>query len=105
MAIREEEIPEDIRERAQATADMLERKLLKAVDAADTELARVIRNGEADFDRLARRIAETLAQLAIDSAFGAGSGDARSEGRDAGASLNRVATAVARAARRGSRFT
>ena len=95
--------PPDIEEQSRIASEMLERSLMKAVGSVETELARVMRAGEADIDRLARRITETLAQLAVDSVLGnAGSGPTGSEGAG---SLNGIATAIARAARRGSRFT
>jgi hypothetical protein len=92
--------PPEFEEQSRMAGEMLERSLMRAVNSVETELARVVRTGEADLDRLARRITETLAQLAVDGVFGGGSA------RDDGAkSLNGIATAVARAARRGSRFT
>ena len=93
--------PPDFEEQSRVAGEMLERSLMKAVGTVETELARVVRSGEADLDRLARRITETLAQLAVDSVFGGGS--AASD--DGAKSLNGIATAIARAARRGSRFT
>jgi hypothetical protein len=76
---------------------------MKAVSSVESELARVVRTGEADLDRLARKVAETLARLAVDNALGAA--DARPDGGEASGSLNGVAAAIARAARRGARFT
>jgi hypothetical protein len=102
MAIKEKDIPYDIVERAQATADMVERKLMRAVGAAETELARVIRMGEADMERLAVLFIEITAKLANTGASGVG--DAANE---AGVPLsgNQVAVAIARAMLRGSRFS
>jgi hypothetical protein len=93
--------PPDFEEQSRAAGEMLERSLLKAVSSVETELARVVRTGEADLERLARRITETLAQLAVESVFGGGNAG----GSDVAGSLNGIATAIARAARRGSRFT
>lgn len=92
-------------EAAKAAGDALEAALMKATQTVERELARIVRTGEDDLDRLARKIAETLAQLAIDGVIGSvmGGGDATA---DAGpASLNGLAAALAKAARRGSRFT
>jgi hypothetical protein len=94
MAIEDDDIPYEIRERSQAAADALERRLLRAIESAEGELARVVRQGEADLDRLAVRIAETLAQLAV--------GSARTD--QAGVPAD-FAAMIARAARRGARFT
>lgn len=104
MTIKEEDIPEDMLERVQATADVLERRLLKAVGAADAELARVIRNSEAEFERLTRRIAATLAELAVESVFRGWTGGAPSGETGAAPSPNGIAKAITRAARRGARF-
>lgn len=83
---------------AQAMADLLERSLLKAVGSVEAELARVMRAGEADIERLARTVVEILGQLGAAST-------AAPAGSDAAASLNQVAAAVTRAARRGARFS
>ena len=88
--------------RAQEAADAFERSLLKAVANVEAELSRVVRTGEDDLNRLARMIAETLAKLAIDSVTGS---EAQPGSGSGVASLNQIATAVARAARRGARFT
>jgi len=93
--------PPDFEEQSRAAGEMLERSLLKAVSSVETELTRVMRTGEADLDRLAQRITQTLAQLAVDSVFGGGG----AEGGDGAGSPNGIAAAIARAARRGSRFT
>lgn len=94
-------------EAAKAAGDALEQALLKATQSVERELARIVKTGEDDLDRLARRIAETLARLAIDGligdASGTGAGAPQSDG--AAGSLNQIATALARAARRGARFT
>ena len=95
-------------ETAQAAGDALEQALLKAARVVELELARIVKSGEDDFDRLANRIAETLARLAVDGAMGAvfdhGPVSA-SAGEGAHGSINQVAALVARAARRGARFT
>jgi hypothetical protein len=93
----------DFEEQSRAASEMLERSLMKAVGSVETELTRVMRAGEADLDRLARRITETLAQLTVDSVFGNAGGGAT--GDEGAGSLNGIATAIARAAQRGSRFT
>ena len=94
--------PPDFEEQSRVAGELLERSLMRAVSSVETELARVVRTGEADLDRLARRITETLAQLAVDSVFGGGGGSVEGDGAE---SLSGIATAIARAARRGSRFT
>lgn len=97
-------------EAAQAAGDALEQALLKATRVVEIELARIVKSGEDDLDRLARRTAETLAQLAIDRTLGAAfdlqapTPVIRGESGVAG-SIDQIATAIARAARRGSRFT
>lgn len=92
-------------EAAQAAGDALEAALLKATRTVERELSRIVKAGEDDLDRLARRIAETLAQLALDGLLGE-VGERSRPAADAGASsINQIAGALARAARRGSRFT
>lgn len=93
---------------AKAAGDALERALMKATQSVERELARIVRTGEEDLDRLGRKIAETLAQLALDGVLGGFGGGAKQETpADSGglSSLNQVATALAKAARRGARFT
>lgn len=92
---------------AKAAGDALEAALMKATQTVERELARIVKTGEDDLDRLARKIAETLAQLAIDGVLGGVFGGGGNEARpDSGASsLNGIAAALAKAARRGSRFT
>jgi phage-related minor tail protein len=92
---------------AKAAGDTLEQALLKATQSVERELARIVKTGEDDLDRLARKIAETLAQLALDGALGGlDGGGAREAGTTGGASsFNQIATALAKAARRGGRFT
>ena len=96
-------------EAAQAAGEAMEQALLNATRSIELELARIIRRVEDDLDRLAGRITETLARLAIDGAIGAvleGSAPVTNEARDsATGSINQLAAAIARAARRGTRFT
>ena len=95
-------------EAAQAAGDALEQALLKATRVVELELARILKNGEDDLDRLANRIAETLARLAVDGAMGAvfDRAPAPVSADEAGrGSINEVAALVARAAHRGARFT
>ncbi len=93
-------------EAAKAAGDALELALLRATQTVERELARTVKTGEDDLDRLARRIAETLAQLAIDGVMGSVFGGEPSSPAERGAgSLNAIATALAKAARRGTRFT
>lgn len=92
-------------EAARAAGDALEAALLKATQTVERELARIVKSGEDDLDRLARRIAETLAQLALDGLLG-GSVEGARPAEDAGAtSVNQIAGVLAKAARRGMRFT
>ena len=55
---------------ARAAGDALEAALMRATQAVERELARIVKTGEDNLDRLARKIAETLAQLAIDGVIG-----------------------------------
>jgi hypothetical protein len=92
---------------AQVAGDALEQALMRATATVERELARIVKAGEDDLDRLARKIAETLAQLAIDGVIGGVMGETGSSPRGEGgaASLNGLAAALAKAARRGARFT
>jgi phage-related minor tail protein len=93
-------------EAAKAAGDALEAALMRATQTVERELARIVRTGEDDLDRLVRKIAETLAQLAIDGVIGSAIGGASEPRTEAGpSSLNGIAAALAKAARRGSRFT
>lgn len=95
-------------EAALAAGDALEQALLKATRVVELELARIVKNGEDDLDRLANRIAETLARLAVDGAMEAVFDRApasASTNESALGSINQVAALVTRAARRGARFT
>lgn len=92
-------------EAASAAGDALEAALLKATQTVERELARIVKSGEDDLDRLARRIAETLAQLALDGLLGETVQTPRAAA-DAGlSSVNQIAGLLAKAARRGMRFT
>lgn len=93
---------------AKAAGDALERALLKATQSVERELLRIVKAGEDDLDRLGRRIAETLAQLALDGALGSlSTAVMREASADDGAlsSFNQIAVLLAKAARRGMRFT
>jgi len=91
-----------VSEHSNAAAEMLERALLDAVGTVERELARVMLKSESDLERLAGLAVQMLAKLA--EAGAASSHDERGAADTAG-SLNQIATAVARAARRGARFT
>lgn len=95
-------------EAAQAAGEALEQALLKATRSVEAELARVLKRGEDDLDRLVGRIGEALARMAIEGVIGAGSGapGSSADGDRSGGelSMNQVATALMRAARRGGRF-
>jgi hypothetical protein len=92
-------------ETAQRAAEAMEQALLKATQSMERELARILRGGEEDFDRMARRFFERIVELALESvldgAFGASSGGAGDVDRN---SMNQATAAIARAARRGARF-
>jgi uncharacterized heparinase superfamily protein len=90
-------------EAVRGAGDALEAALLKATQTVERELARIVKAGEDDLDRLALRIAETLAQLAIDGVLG--EPRSRTAADDAPTSLNQIAGMLAQAARRGARFT
>lgn len=92
-------------EAARAAGDALEAALLKATQVVERELSRIVKSGEDDLDRLARRIAETLAQLALDGVLGGGFEGARPAADAEVSSVNQIAGALAKAARRGMRFT
>lgn len=89
-------------------ADALEQALLRATRSVELELARIVKSGEDDLDRLVRRFADALAKVAIEGALGAISGGANAAtpaGLGGGGSVNQIAEAIAKAARRGTRFT
>jgi len=71
----------------------------------ELELARIVKSGEDDLDRLVRRFADALAKVVIEGAFGAISGDASAAAPSGPGSVNQIADAIAKAARRGMRFT
>jgi hypothetical protein len=105
---------------ARAAGEALEQAFAKAGRTIRGELQHLAKTGEADLDRLSRAIVETLAKLAVERLTG-GTGSGASEGAapvnvtmnfsggasggDAVASSNQIAAAVARAVRRGARFT
>jgi len=92
-------------ETAQRAAEAMEQALLKATQSVERELARILRGGEEDLDRMARRFFERIVELALESvldgAFGASSGGAGDADRN---SMNQATAAIARAAWRGARF-
>ena len=90
---------------ARGAGDVLEAALLKATQTVERELARIVKAGEDDLDRLARRIAETLAQLALDGLLEGGAEGARSHSDVGPSSINQIAGMLAKAARRGARFS
>lgn len=92
-------------EAAQIAGEALEQALLKATRSVEAELARILKRGEDDLERLAGRIAETLARLAVEGVMGVGSMPTATDNRQGGEpSPNDIATAFVRAARRGGRF-
>ena len=95
-------------EAAQIAGEALEQALLKATRSVEAELTRIVKRGEDDLERLAGGIAETLARLAVEGMISGGSNSVEQAGADdrrgSDASLNQMATAVVRAARRGGRF-
>lgn len=100
---------------AKAAGEALEQAFAKAGRSIRGELEQLARSGEADLDRLAAKLVETLAQVAVRQAFGgseqagpvnvtmnvAGSAGAS----DVMGSGNQIAAMVARAVRKGARFT
>lgn len=87
-----------------AKAAAFEDAMLKSARAIELELERVMKRGEDQLERLAARIAEVLAGIAVDGALNAVLGG-RERGVDADAgSANQAATLIARAVRRGTRF-
>lgn len=97
----DDDVPPAFAERSRAAAEMLERSLMKAVGSVEAELARVVRAGETDIERLAGLVVEIVARLGA----AAPSGGSAPDGAKAQGSLNQVATAIARAVRRGARFS
>jgi hypothetical protein len=85
--------------------DALAAGLLNATQTVERQPTRIVKSGDDDLDRLARRIAETLAQLALDGCLG-GYVERSTPASDTGASsMDRVAGPPAKPARRGTRFT
>ncbi len=81
--------------------DRLEALLAEATADIRSEVERLARSGEANLERLAQRLAETLLRELI-------SGMATSDPSGAGGaqgSANQIAAAIARAAQKGLRFT
>ena len=95
---------DDGAEAAATAGDALEKSLLRAVASVEAELERVMRKGQDDADRLAATIAEAFAKVALDTVFGPPPQREDSSDGLAG-SLNQIASAIAKAARRGARFT
>lgn len=95
-------------EAAQVAGEALEQALLKATRSVEAELTRIVKRGEDDLEQLAGRIAETLARLAVEGMISAGSVPVEpmmvDDQRGNEPSLNQIATALVRAARRGGRF-
>lgn len=101
---------------AKAAGDALEQAFARAGRSIRSELETLARSGEADLDRLAAKLAETLAQLAVRQVLGTsgregapvnvtmnvagGGGESGTAG-----SANQIAAAIARAVRRGARFS
>lgn len=88
-----------------ARAAVFEDAMLKSARAIELELERVMKRGEDQLDRLAARIAEVLAGIAVDGALDAVLGGGELSISDSGAgSTNQTASLIARAVRRGARF-
>jgi hypothetical protein len=102
MDIGDDDATRALEERSRVAAEMLERSLLRALGNVEAELARVVRTGEADLERLAVLFIETLAKLADASGSG---GDGGTSDPRAGGSANQIATTIARMVRRGARFS
>ena len=91
-----------LEERARVAGEMLEWSLMMAVGTVEAELSRVMRTGEADLERLAAMVLEVVDRLSRASEGGAP--NSSGGGAEAG-SANQIATTVARAVRRGARFS
>lgn len=90
-----------------ARASAFEDAMLKSARSIELELERVMKRGEDQLDRLASRIAEVLARVAIDGALDTlvGGGSQTSVGSGDGmGSMNQTASMIARAVQRGTRF-
>ena len=94
-------------DQARVAGEQLEAALMRATQAVERELGRIVKAGEDDLDRLARKIAETLAQLAVDGVIGSVLEERRGAGAQASgpSSLHGIAAALARTVQRGGRFT
>lgn len=98
MDIGEDDASRALEDRSRVAAEMLEQSLMRALGNVEAELARVVRTGEADLERLAALFIETIARLA-------NSGGAVERETGDAASANQVATTIARAVLRGARFS
>jgi hypothetical protein len=96
---------EAIAEAGRVASEALERSLMKAVGSVEAELSRVVRAGEADIARLAGSIVEILARISAAQSEGPTNTVDSGGAGDTALSLNQIAAAVARAARRGARFS
>lgn len=87
-------------EAAEAVAEAMERALMLAAQSVERELSRIVKAGEDDIERLSRRLAEILANGAIDSVMGLASGGPQGVGGDSGhgGSANQIAATIARPA-------
>jgi hypothetical protein len=102
---------------ASEAGDAIAAAFARAGRAIRGELEAAARSGEADFDRLGRKIAEVLAQMALRQVVSGGGGGSTpvnvtmnvaggaGASSGAGASANQIAALVARAAARGARFS
>ncbi len=61
-------------EAAEAVAEAMERALMLAAQSVERELSRIVKAGKDDIERMSRRLAEILANGAIDSVMGLASG-------------------------------
>lgn len=100
MDVEDDGVSRALRDHSRVAAEMLEQSLMTAVGNVEAELARVVRTGEADLERLAALFIETIAKLADASGPGGG---ARETGP--AASANQIAATIARAVLRGARFS
>lgn len=103
---------------ARTAGEALQASFARAASAIRAELSQLAKSGEADLERLGRAMAETLARLALNQLAGQRGGGGEAGGpvnvtmnfsgsasnADA-ASSNQIAAAVARAVRRGARFS
>lgn len=99
---------------ARLAAEQIERSFSRAGAAIRTEMNQIVRSGEADLDRLARKLARVLTEMALTQAFGPEPRGATTNivmkvaGGDAAGgvapSAAQIGAAAARAVRRGMRF-